>query len=346
MDWLKKQELGQLSARPTMKRGIVRPTTSKSLGSIQIDGIDMQSSVYNGFNSVFNVVDIFSKKVYSYPCKGQTAANAIAAMETFMRNGMKCTYLAADNGGSFLNEFEEWCRDKGITLVHSKPHSPWSMGKIENMNGQIKKLLFSMMQIKQTRDWVTLMPQVTAMTNQTVTFSTGKSPDDVENDQTLHEEVGNRIQNTANKKYKGKGNPSQPLQPKDYVRLLLDYDEHKIRKGSKEGYYRKEIYQIVKVVKNRKIANVTDSYKIRNVETDEIMQGLYGCWQLLHIPPPEEMEKMPEIERRPPPIEGTRDTYEVESILDKRTYRGVTKYKVLWKGWPRKDATWETRTNL
>ncbi|KAJ3028480.1 hypothetical protein HDV00_010370 [Rhizophlyctis rosea] len=164
------------------------------------------------------------------------------------------------------------------------------------------------MKAKGTQDWVTLLPGVVNMINQTITFATGKTPDDIENDESIHEAVGESIQAKANKRYKGKASPTESLEADDYVRWRLTYDYHKIRKGSKEGYWRPEMYQIVKVFKNRKNPNITDSYKIMNVETEEIVKGLIPRGELMKVPPPEEMQKIPEVERRPGPVEGTADS--------------------------------------
>ena len=85
--WLDRQEVHQIHQRPTMKRGIVRPMVAQKLGSVQIDYLDLSKNPYNGFNAIMEVVDIFSKKYYAYPCKGQTVANTIKAMETSSGQG-------------------------------------------------------------------------------------------------------------------------------------------------------------------------------------------------------------------------------------------------------------------
>jgi hypothetical protein len=49
---------------------------------------------------------------------------------------------------------------------------------------------------------------------------------------------------------------------------------------------------------------------------------------------------------QPGPLKKTEDTYEVEKILDTRVSNGKRQYLVLWKGYPRYDATWEPEENL
>ena len=57
-------------------------------------------------------------------------------------------------------------------------------------------------------------------------------------------------------------------------------------------------------------------------------------------------QKTPKYERPPPiEVEGNLE-YEVEEILDKRKRRNATEYLILWKGFPKEDATWEPLRNL
>ena len=45
-------------------------------------------------------------------------------------------------------------------------------------------------------------------------------------------------------------------------------------------------------------------------------------------------------------IEANDAEYEVEEILDKRTRKGVTEYKIRWKGYSNEDDTWEPTSHL
>ena len=195
--FLEKQEVHQVYQRPTMKRGIVRPMVAEKLGSIQLDYIDFSSMLYNGFDSVCNAVNILLKKYYAFACKGQTVKNTIKAMETFLRTGMKVTFLQADNGSSFKGDFLDWCKDYCITLQHSKPHSPWSNGVIESKGGTFNRNLFQTLKSRGTSNWLNLLPQIMSNINNTMTFATGKSPHDIEENQESHAKIATRLKNTA-----------------------------------------------------------------------------------------------------------------------------------------------------
>ena len=48
----------------------------------------------------------------------------------------------------------------------------------------------------------------------------------------------------------------------------------------------------------------------------------------------------------PPTVVDTEPEYEVEAILDKRTFRRQLQYLVKWVGYPAHDASWEPVKNL
>ncbi|KAJ3026617.1 hypothetical protein HDV00_011704 [Rhizophlyctis rosea] len=183
-----------------MKRGIVRPMMAQKLGSIENDYIDYSSNPWNGFNCIMNAGYIVFKKYYAFPAKGQTVKNTIKAMETFIGSGMKVTFLQCDNGASFQGEFPQWCKDHGITPQYTKPQSPWSNGVIESKGGAFKRALYQMLKTKSDGDWVSLTPEIVSNMNITMTFATGKSPNEIESGSgELHTEVGNRLQSVASK---------------------------------------------------------------------------------------------------------------------------------------------------
>ena len=133
--------------------------------------------------------------------------------------------------------------------------------------------------------------------NNAMSYSTGKTPNQIDEDATSHKQVGELIQRSANRRYKQKGSGTADLEVGDHVRRQLEYDSAKIRKASKAGYWRKEIYVVTDVVKNRKFPNVTDSYRIKELDTNEPVKGLIARWELLKIP--KELEKIPEQPVRP-----------------------------------------------
>lgn len=351
-NFLEGQEIHQRYTRPVTSRGTVRPIVTKKPGYIQIDCINMETFSYQGFNCAVQAVDAFSKKVWSYPCKGQTGANVVKALEAFQKDGMVISYIQSDNGGEFVNEnTAAWLQsNSGIVWKTSKPHSPWANGIIESKNGQIKKLLFQLMKTRQDPDWVTLMPLVCKNLNSTMTFATKQSPDELQFNTTHHEAAGNMIQASANKRYKTKGRGND-LSVGDHVRMRLEYDSANIKSAAKLGYYGEEVYKVTDVVHNNKYANITSSYRLVNVATGEKQKGIYSRGLLLPIP--KNFTSIPKAVVRPGPVNEDLEEepeYEVESVLDKKTRKGTrtkpstTLWKVKWVGW--KKTTWQPEEDL
>ena len=48
----------------------------------------------------------------------------------------------------------------------------------------------------------------------------------------------------------------------------------------------------------------------------------------------------------PPVIVNNEEEYDVEKILDKRTYYGKIQYLIKWKGYPISESSWEPKSNL
>lgn len=346
-DWLSRQQIHQQYTRPTMTRGVVRPMVTKEIGYIQLDCLNFQSSAFNGFDCVVNAVDVFSRYYWAYPCKGQTGVNVVKALNNFVANGMKISFISFDNGTEFLNEdVKKWLDDNMIKWRTAKPHTPWSSGSIESSGGVFKKSLFMLMKTKGTKNWVDLLPQVVKNLNSTMKFATKRAPIDLQYSEDNREEAAHRNVAQANRRYKQKAGTrkSGDLVIGDTVRLRIDYDSSNLKKASKLGYWRDEVYEIVNVIQNRKYANLTSNYRIKDKENGEVMKGIYARGMLMKINP--DFVPIPKAVVNPGPVEAEGfDVYEVESILDKQKGRnGKVLYKVAWKGY--KVKTWEPAANL
>lgn len=350
-DWQSHQEIFQRWQRPVMSRGIVRPQVSKQPGYIQLDTINMESAAYNGYKYIINAVDVFSKFYWGYAAKADNSANVIKAMETFMDNGMKVSFLQHDNGAPFISdEFTAWKDEHSIKSMTSKAHSPWSNGVIESRGGNgLKRLLFMWMKTKGSKDWVSMMPQACKNLNTTMSFATKESPQELQFDDTKWSATGDRLESAASRRYKGKV-AGKDLSIGQLCRIRLPYDPSNIKKASKLGFWSEERYRIIAVVHNRKHANITSSYRIENVDTNEKQKGLYQRGLILPIP--DETVPLPRQEIRPGPDEN--DGYEVESIIDKKIVRrgrskkgkAQVQYLVRWAGYTNRSDTWEPIGNL
>jgi|SRR6478609_3195249 len=344
LDWLKHQTIWQ-QYRVPLKRGSIAPVVASKRGHLSLDCVQMEP--YNGYNTIYNLVDVFSKRLYSKAMKGQTANNTVRFFQEIMEKypNIKLSVITCDNGSEFKEPFRTWCREQGITLQFTKPHSPQS-NPVERYNKTQKTMLNMAMKVDNTSDWVSLLQTIVDNMNSSYSFSTKEVPLalDQSTDKNLHKKVTSIVENRAAKKYGVKTKGGTDITPGSLVRKVLDYDPSKILKKSKTGYFGKEVYKVISVIPS-KYPNGLPSYRIAENETGKPLTGQWGRWQLLPIPE-DTFDNIEQQERRPGPAEGTEE-YEIQSIVDKMKMRnGQVKYRVRWKGWSAKDDTWEPRRKL
>ncbi|KAJ3027893.1 hypothetical protein HDV00_010792 [Rhizophlyctis rosea] len=304
LDWLKHQSLHQTYTRP-MKRGIITPIIASKKGSMSLDCVKMES--FNGYDTCYNMVDIFSKRFYSMPMKGQTAANTIKFFQEVLDKfpNIKISAITVDNGGEFQEPFKTLAQKQSSTLIYTKPHSPWS-NNVERYNRTFKTMLNMAMKADNTKDWVGLVPTVTSNMNQVRSFATGETPlaVDQSTDKHFHKKVSTIIQNRAAKKYGVKAQRGNDIAVGDLVRKVYDYDAAKIQRASKRGYFASTVYRVTSVLPSN-YPNAMPAYKLVEKDTGKVLSGTWARWQLLKVPADTVLVEEPE-EIRPGSGAGTK----------------------------------------
>lgn len=341
-DWLTKQEAWQLNVRPNVKRSGMKPITAgvENIGSIQADSIDLESVAFGGYGRAVGAVDIFSRKLWVFPVRNATPEESVRAFEDFLRKGIKISFLTVDNGTEWLGSFPAWCERHSIKLNNTRAHSPWSNGVIEKrLGGDFKRALLMTMRMRGEKDWVSLCPQVLSNLNDSKLTIAGKTPNELQSDPSLHGTLSATMKAQAAKKYRQQSAPELPVGT--YVRLILPYDNANIKKASKVGYWGKEVYVIHSVVRSKKYVNTNASYRLKKLDANVPLKGTFARWQILRIPDPSKMQRMPDAPANPGPVEVDsegEEHYEVDAILDKHVDRkGRVRWKVRWTGWQGRD---------
>lgn len=339
LDWLKHQDVHQRFQK-TLKKSAIRPMLAKKKGLLSLDCVQMPP--FNGYNTLYNMVDILTKRLYSMPFKGQTASNTIKFFESILQKypNIKISAVRCDNGPEYQEPWKSWMDDHGFKVIYSRPHTPWS-NAIERYNGTLKRMLNMAMQANEDTDWVTILPRIVDNINSVTNFSTKKIPLDVDQseDPNVTNAVAKELQDKASKRYKERAKDDK-VQVGDLVRLVHTYDQTKIStRAAKVGYFGHEIYRVTRVVKS-KYPNSLPSFKLVNKDTGIEVPNLVARWEILPIP--EDTVMAPPTERNPKADASGR--YEVESILDKRTTRATrgkragVEYLIKWRGY--KKPSW------
>jgi transposase InsO family protein len=73
--------------------------------------------------------------------------------------------LQSDNGTEFKNKlFTKFAEQWNFKIVHPKARNPQADGLIEQVNGQMQRILEKIMDERKTQDWPSLLDEVTGIT--------------------------------------------------------------------------------------------------------------------------------------------------------------------------------------
>ncbi len=109
-----------------------------------------QEYVYGGYYYLFNLVDLFTKRLISRPLKNKDAATVLASLQDIFTTEPKPKILQSDNGGEFKNELmTAYLKSIKVKQQFSKSHTPEAQGLIERTNGTLKRLIKSYVVLRQ-----------------------------------------------------------------------------------------------------------------------------------------------------------------------------------------------------
>ena len=95
------------------------------------------------YKFVLDIVDHFSKWIWSYPLKTKRAEDTLRCLKSFIMSFGLVKKIHTDNGLEFHNTlFDNYCTENNIIHSYSKPYTPKSAGAVEAAHKQIKKLVF------------------------------------------------------------------------------------------------------------------------------------------------------------------------------------------------------------
>ena len=114
------------------------PRTALPFQSLSIDGMHLPTSK-SGNDCIIHIVDNVTGLSRSYPCKGETAENALIAIQSwYWAYPSLPSEIVRDNGKAFDSEqFQASLEKAGIDVVAASKYSPQSNGLVERRNGLV-----------------------------------------------------------------------------------------------------------------------------------------------------------------------------------------------------------------
>ena len=153
--FLEKEPYYQMSR--TTRRHINKPIRASQVNERwAIDLIDVGEAYVDGrYRYILTCVDYFARFVWAEAIENKTSISVCNAMDTIVHRAGD-TYphiIMKDNGGEFQGELNQWMKDHDIQFINTLSYSPQSNGLIENMNGQIRKILREFMLRNKSLHW-------------------------------------------------------------------------------------------------------------------------------------------------------------------------------------------------
>ena len=197
----------------------------------------------NGVYILLNIIEISSRKAWSYGLKNKQQDSIFEAISDFIsKNTVK--RLESDAGSEFdNNQFKEMCFQSEIELfLFDKKLSPNAMGKIERFNKTIRDKINKYLLVKDTKRFIDILPQLIENYNNTKHSSIKMTPNEAFTLPIMSEinffekQKGYEVKDEILKEYK----------VGDKVRIKLEREgKDKMNKNaigySKQIYYIKEI---------------------------------------------------------------------------------------------------------
>lgn len=258
-----------------------------------------------GFRYILNVIDVFSKYLWSIPLKNKTGAVVVEAFKSIVKNSKTLPkFLWVDKGKEFYNQnMDRWLDGHNI-----KRYSTFGNHKscvVERLNRTLKEKMWKRFTAENTRNWVTMIDNLVENYNKSFHTTIGMSPVEARMEKNYQIAVENTLSKTnknMNKKPKFKLN--------DKVRIS------RIKSTFEKGYlpnWSEAVYFI------HEIKYTTPITYILKDELGEILEG--GFYE-------NELQKTDQ------------NIYRIEKVLRKKKTNGIEYALVKWMGYSNKFNQW------
>ena len=142
-DFLNRQESYQLRRRVPQKKQQFSIIPRDINHYWLMDLIDLHKYRSSNTHSyILNIIDIFSKYLFSYPLKNKEAKDVYNVLSKLFKEGFVPNILQSDNGLEFKNTIiANLCKKYHVKQVFSKSYSSNAQGQVERVNGTIRSEL-------------------------------------------------------------------------------------------------------------------------------------------------------------------------------------------------------------
>lgn len=279
--FLANSQTNQLHTVPKVQK-VHQPIVTKSVGERwQTDLIDLND--IKGYNHqyryVLTIIDLFSKYAWAFALTKKDGDRVYLKFEKLFEEH-KPHILQSDNGSEFITtKLKKLLEDKGIKQILSSAYSPRSNGAIERFNRTLKQMIFKLITENNSKHFVTLLDEIVKNYNNSYHSTIKNIPSKVffSESKRLITKTGKNIVEKAEKMI---DNDKPLIKKGDQVRISK-MTEADARKNKFEKKYVQNwsdsLFEVVSV------SRINKNYKLKNIETGEVLSKRYYQDQLLKI---------------------------------------------------------------
>jgi hypothetical protein len=344
--------------------------------TITIDIITNLPTTKDGYDQIMTVTDKFSKRKTFIPGKSNWTAHqwGTALMERLQVGDWGFPrVMISDRDRKFLSDI--WKAMFTATRTHlfyTTAYHPQADGQSEKTNETAEIMLRYMFSMYPDTDWTTFLPSIQAILNSSLNSSTQATPHEIMYGIHLNQPSSiNATEGTAEQKTQAMRQDFK-LRDDAYEALKIAsvYMKHRYDSKHMPKYF--EVGDMV-------LLNLHHGYEIpqtgslgrklapKRVGPFKIFQRIgklayhldlpkhyriHPVVSIAHLEPAAKGHdpfKRPQPDH-PPPVSGTSDEYEIDTILDKRTRtvrrKEVTEYLLRWKGYGPEFDSWYAKEDL
>jgi len=264
----------------TKKQQVYPIVTNDPLELWNADIMFMDQTPDKNFKYILNIIDCFSKYVWSFPLVNKSAESVAKRLKTVLElnlNGRKNvpSVFASDNGTEFLGETAELLEDHKVIQKFGKAYNSNSQSIIERFNLTLRTALRD-----KIKNWSTHLPKIIEGYNNEVHGTTKEKPIDVHFDKPNGEHIKQARQNIKSRADKliNESKLNISFKPGDLVRIII-FNKNPLAKKSSLKQWTDEIYEVSGI----KEKNNGEFIKLKGVDQ------LFTKNQLLKIGKPKEL---------------------------------------------------------
>lgn len=269
-----------------------------------------------GFNYLFVIVDLWSNEFDIEPVRRKTPEDVLVALKTILKRpyikDIKAS-IRTDSGIEFKGVFHKWLYDKNVLQRIAEPNRHQQMGNVEMLNGVLGRLLNGYMNTKEEesgtdyREWTDVIDVIRTDLNKMRFRKDGDPTKDIMT-------------------------PPTNAEPKFKVGDLVYYRSE--RPLNALGHYQ-----------NTNNFRMGD-YRFNIKEPRKIKAVLYYPNNIRYLLNTKENVSYAESELMKAKEEDQEERYEVKKILGRKTIKGKIYYLIWWRGYLKKDSTFELKSEL